>query len=390
MELLCALLMGIFLWLCFISGIKSLRIGVREDAGLLLETVNCSNKINTLRNRLLICSCYVCYPFFLGLIIARNNGTSVDWYAFFQIVLWTWLLFGLAPVIIQGHKQRFLQIRENGIVFTHENDHYQRYHFIPWRDINFCKWVPSEEILLIQKQNGALDFHIAANHCKNTIETLGRFVDVRDQNDNIIPAPLDRPLANAPNNTLKPKLSLKRPLFQFDLRTLLLLMMVFASGFSWYGIRYRHRGQIRNEIAKHEKKYGDVHYGFDGIDVMYLNFTFAQNKPGDDDLIEIQKFPRLQWLYLTNSPISDAGLIHIESLSQLNQLDLTGTKITDSGLEILKRLNNLNFLSISATKITPKGAENLQRAMPHTGIIYATSSSTSSKSLSIPPPPTAK
>jgi hypothetical protein len=46
----------------------------------------------------------------------------------------------------------------------------------------------------------------------------------------------------------------------------------------------------------------------------------------------------LKVLYLTNSPISDAGLIHLRGLKQLESLETTGTRISADGRKKLEAM----------------------------------------------------
>jgi hypothetical protein len=46
--------------------------------------------------------------------------------------------------------------------------------------------------------------------------------------------------------------------------------------------------------------------------------------------------PQLQWLYLDDTGITDAGLKHLVGLTRLQELDLHGTHVTDEGIAKLQ------------------------------------------------------
>ncbi len=100
----------------------------------------------------------------------------------------------------------------------------------------------------------------------------------------------------------------------------------------------------------------------------------------DADLEQIAALPRLAYLDLGRSQISDAGLVHFRGLGLLEHLNLSGTQVsgdglrhltcssldlsntpvTDEGLVHLKRMGKLVALDLSNTQITDAALEHIK------------------------------
>jgi hypothetical protein len=138
------------------------------------------------------------------------------------------------------------------------------------------------------------------------------------------------------------------------------------------------------------------HPWFESIGIDYVsNVVFVDlGDRGSDELLEhVGRLPKLKYLRLARSPVTDAGLAHLDGLNSLRWLSLDDTKVTDSGLVHLSRLTRLEtlllgltgisdsglphlksltglkVLSLSLTSVTIAGGRNLQKALPTTGII---------------------
>jgi hypothetical protein len=357
MELFYAILTGVFLWLFFLSYIESLRNGIREDAGKLIVNVSYSNPTHLQKSKILY---FIALIFFIYVIVSASNreGPSIGGLCFSSIVMMTWLLLNYLTILIRGINERGLQLWERGIVYTKENDQYHRYHFIHWANLQYCKWVLSESKLIVQSRRDALDFYIAANQSETVIETIGRYVEIRDHNDKVLAAPANVQKENSPTTPKQ-----KRSIFQFDLRTLMLLMLMAASGFSWYGIRDRHEQFNVKQLAILLEKHPDVVYELRGIEFHKLDYGKCRKPASDNDLIDLQNLLQLQYLLLEDAPISDAGLIHLESLTKLKNLKLGSKRIkstiTDVGLVHLKTLTSLKVLDLVNTRISDAGLEHI-------------------------------
>ena len=81
----------------------------------------------------------------------------------------------------------------------------------------------------------------------------------------------------------------------------------------------------------------------------------------DENLANLQEFPKLEVLVLGNSQIKDAGLRHLKGLTNLRELLLGDTQITDAGLPHLADLTKLKLLELNNTQITGAGLAALRK-----------------------------
>ena len=71
------------------------------------------------------------------------------------------------------------------------------------------------------------------------------------------------------------------------------------------------------------------------------------------------RVPQLQWITLTNTPVTDACLAHLKHMPNLRCLTLMRTHISDDGLEHVAQMDNLEDLSLCGTQLTDVGLERL-------------------------------
>lgn len=88
----------------------------------------------------------------------------------------------------------------------------------------------------------------------------------------------------------------------------------------------------------------------------------------DHDLEAVKLFPKLKWLRLTDTAITDDGLAHLQGLTDLQNLCLRRTAVTDAGLAHLRGLTELQDLDLEKTKVTDQGVRQLQQALPNARI----------------------
>lgn len=72
----------------------------------------------------------------------------------------------------------------------------------------------------------------------------------------------------------------------------------------------------------------------------------------DAGLANIAELPALLHLDLSDCKIGDSGLGHLSALKELRTLDLEGTKVTDAGLQSLRGLEKLEWLNLDRTDVT--------------------------------------
>jgi Leucine-rich repeat (LRR) protein len=200
--------------------------------------------------------------------------------------------------------------------------------------------------------------------------------------------------------------------FQYSLRTLLIVVTLFAFACSWFAVKLGQAKRQREAVEEFSKLGGTIAYDYQ------LDASTKQNKEppspawlrkilGDDffhtvvyahlendasmlylkDLSEIRRLnlsgseitdkgleqlkdlPQLQNLCLVGTTVTDPGLEHLRGLTQLQVLALDGTKVTDNVLEHLKELTQLKELGLYDTKVTDEGVKKLQQALPNCKII---------------------
>ena len=388
MELLFALLAGFFLWLFVHHCLSSARKNAIKRAGQLLLKVKLPYQ-NIICYLILLL--FPCLPLVWG--IYRFLTISTPLLIHSLVFLWIesmlfLLIFWLLTSITIIRRIIALEIREHGIIYKSV--------FVAWENIRYCKWIPSKDKIIIQCRRRTFKNRFPANEFESATAILSQFVEVRDHTDKVIAAPPPNHKQLQTHESLQGRI--KRFFqVQFDLPSLLLLTLVIASFFCWFGSIYRYSRQQENVIENLEKFHPIVlRIGFD---VIILDFSNSQNKPVDNDLSNLKFLPQIQCLYLSGSPITDKGLIHLQtlpllqtlslggslitdeglthlkSLSQLRDLDLMNTGITDAGLEHLQNMQYLRLVYLSSTQVTPQGVEKLRQAMPYTLILYPPSPS---------------
>ena len=79
----------------------------------------------------------------------------------------------------------------------------------------------------------------------------------------------------------------------------------------------------------------------------------------DEDLVHVQPYKQLRWLFLPGSGITDAGLQQLLSLRKLTLLNIQNTHVTDAGLKTLEELPLLRTVHAAGTAVTPAAAKEL-------------------------------
>lgn len=189
---------------------------------------------------------------------------------------------------------------------------------------------------------------------------------------------------NADMNPIPPT---KRIWFQFSLRTLLALVLVFGCGFGWLGMKLKQASEQRMIVERIARLLGYVTYDYQydssgtssiqgaeppgpkwlrkllGDDFMFTKVHLVHVRYGqvsDADLKAIGKLRQLHHLGLIDIQITDAQLEHLRGLTQLQGLSLSSTKVTDAGLQNLRGLTELRGLDLDGAKVTDAGLEHLQ------------------------------
>ena len=96
----------------------------------------------------------------------------------------------------------------------------------------------------------------------------------------------------------------------------------------------------------------------------YIHLTKSQIT--DESLRIFGTMPQLNGLCLEENSFTDKGLVQRKDLHRLQELyvGLGETNITDASVDSLMGLTNLKMLDLQKTKVTPEAVEKLKAAIP--------------------------
>ena len=154
--------------------------------------------------------------------------------------------------------------------------------------------------------------------------------------------------------------------FQYSLRTLLLIVTLFALPCGWLGVKMQQARRQRQAAAAIEMS-GGVVYWTEPSGPIWLRtllgddcFKQVRSVSTSTELENLKSLPQLQWLYLSGSNVTDAGLENLKGLSRIEELSLAGTDVTDAGLENIEGLSQLEMLFLAGTNFTDAGLEHIK------------------------------
>jgi hypothetical protein len=117
-------------------------------------------------------------------------------------------------------------------------------------------------------------------------------------------------------------------------------------------------------VAAIQKLGGKVEFDGTGADRRVVKVYLHQTQVSNDDLIALEKLPKLRNLFLGKTKISDQGLAHLEQAVELETLSLNATRVTDEGLKSLSGLKNLKTVNLQETQVTQAGVSQLRKSLP--------------------------
>lgn len=358
MELLTALLTGFFAWLWLLHFQRGRRTRAREAAGGLLLEVKVAPRIARdlrwrrfaaiailLVNAILIAVLHHWHAARPSMFPDVLRLATYDFTVFFGIAAYVGVLLLLAIPATCLHTA--FEVREQGILSI-----LAQLRFVPWSGISECRWFrvktrwrrwsgwgqppPYKRSCL-----NVVEDRIAAGQKDAITAHLSRFAPVYD-NGTLLAGPSE---ADAAARAALPAASPSRFLLQFELQSLLLLMVVVSCGASCYGVHLRRLQPQWEAVAHLRAAFQPSITDFGGVPVM-IDFSKCAVKPTDGDLA------------------------YVEPLSELTTLDLSDARITDAGLTHLVGLKRLNHVILKGTKVTSRAAANLSRAIPDADIFF--------------------
>ena len=259
------------------------------------------------------------------------------------------------------------EFRENGILFPAKGPHHvpskshrpgespdslvvlrQGLCLVPWSQVNYCQWLADGRTLRVVLFSGVEDVRVDPERIPAITQALLPRARLFNVDQVVLNDDVERP---APISKEEGRRTYRY--FQFDLRTLLLFMVVASSAFAWLGPHVRdwwNQTAVMETLVAFNPVYGKQR----GM-VVSVDLTNSPVKINDADLANLVGFPSLQWLNLSGTQITDKGLEHVGKLHHLNTLNLGNTNISDEGIAHLAALPNLRVLGLSNTSVTNAG-----------------------------------
>jgi len=174
---------------------------------------------------------------------------------------------------------------------------------------------------------------------------------------------------------LKPK----RRWFQFSLRTLFVVMTVFAV---WLGLRVHEGRKQQRAIAVIEELSGRYFYYYDADPhyqtSMAMMLMVSTGEPPAGTVrpqwlrrwVPDEYLADIVWVNVGYRRATDEHLRAIGALKSLRRLDLTQTDVTDEGLQHLYGCKRLEEVYLVNSEVTEQGVGELQEALPNCKIHY--------------------
>jgi internalin A len=182
----------------------------------------------------------------------------------------------------------------------------------------------------------------------------------------------------------------KRRWDQYSLRTLMIVVTLFAIACSWFAVKMGQARRQREAVEALSKLKGspiicNLSYDYQqdspnakapgpawlrnllGIDFFCnVSTVWFTGKITDADLVHFKDFPKLRVLCFNeimkfdNPQVTDEGLKIVQGLTQLEALGLCNTRITDAGMERIGKLVHLKVLGLQNVGITDIGLKHVK------------------------------
>lgn len=330
MEMFCALLTGVFLWVFSYHWHYGAMARARELAGpLLIEVKAAGNVRRKTRNaRLLAAGSIVLANGLVGYFVFGSHMRTIFCDAFVVLTVFAFL----KEMIPTYRNDAPLELCERGVIRRRQSYESRAgtLAFTPWEKITGVQWYDKLPMYYVHTKHLLLEKAVlSAEECEAVTNVAERFAPVYDTNGERIAGPT----GEAGGAAAREQVGELR--FQFSLQSVLLLMVVVSCAASCYGIHDRALRPQREALAKLQAFHPAVHYRFD--EVWLIDFSASATKLRDGDLASLKGLESLEWLTIDGSPITDTGLRHLYSMTWLKYLSLRNTGVTKQGVEELRR-----------------------------------------------------
>lgn len=181
-------------------------------------------------------------------------------------------------------------------------------------------------------------------------------------------------------NDARDKTKPRRPGLQFNLRSLMIAILVVGSCLGMLGAKIDRKQKERRTVAAIEGLDGSVRYdwqdedgngtppgpewltGFVGDDffarVEFMAFDRQDRQVSDDDLIalELEALTDLKGIDIASDRVTDVGLARLTEMTELQSLSLRGVWrrdcITNAGIKYLSKMRRLERFNIGSEELT--------------------------------------
>lgn len=96
------------------------------------------------------------------------------------------------------------------------------------------------------------------------------------------------------------------------------------------------------------------------------------DSPNDEFLASLGDLPKLAWLELGESTVTDKGIQHIQKYTALKEVAIKSAALTDASCDTFAKLKNLQYFDVNndiESGLTEKGLNSLHEALPRCRII---------------------
>ena len=154
--------------------------------------------------------------------------------------------------------------------------------------------------------------------------------------------------------------ALFRRRFQFNLRSLLLLVVAVAIPSRWFSVEVTKARKQKEAVEMVVKLGGTVNYDYE--DDGHGNFDESAMPRGPEPLRKLLGdgfFADVVVVDLSKTEVTDAQLENLNAFPELMNLYICDTKITDSGVKRLAGLKNLQSVALGSPRITDMAIEDV-------------------------------
>lgn len=105
--------------------------------------------------------------------------------------------------------------------------------------------------------------------------------------------------------------------------------------------------------------------GFESLGGLPIDYLVLSESPvTDEGLRHVARLRQLTTLHISHTDVGDEGLAHLADHPKLEVLSVSSTNVSDAGLVHLEKLPTLKTLAIRSTRVTKAGVERLAQALP--------------------------